>query len=307
MADLGLLAGLAEGLKSGVESYRDQSRYNEEQAMKRRALRLQLAQAGLEETPDGDFSKTADLKKREAFERAEKQAGLLKSGYTAEYDPSANEAKLVPVPGFKDIEKEKARAEIGKLNAEAAKARGETGGKIVPAGEAVSTAGSTSASEALGDVEKLVSANEDLFGPGQGRVAGLMGSWGLNNDAQSADATLKQRAQIIGKYLEGGKLTDADIERYQKSLPQLSDSPQVAQSKIASLRRLIAQKQAAELDSLRGAGYDTRSIPRVAQIPPLPGLVRQKSGLIPQAAASEVKVVGNKTYRKVPGGWQEVE
>lgn len=49
MADLGLLAGLAEGIKQGLGAYQDQKRYIEDQALKKRQLALQeqTAQAGL--------------------------------------------------------------------------------------------------------------------------------------------------------------------------------------------------------------------------------------------------------------------
>lgn len=47
MADLGLMAGLAEGLKQGLGAYQDQRRYIEEQALKNRQIAMQEQQAGL--------------------------------------------------------------------------------------------------------------------------------------------------------------------------------------------------------------------------------------------------------------------
>lgn len=62
MADLGLLAGLGEMLKQGVGAYQDQTKFIQDQALKKRQLALQeqaaaagMYEKGIETTPGGGF------------------------------------------------------------------------------------------------------------------------------------------------------------------------------------------------------------------------------------------------------------
>jgi hypothetical protein len=51
--DYGLMQGLAEGLKSGLDSYNSAKRYNEDKAQKDKLYNLQLLKAGYQDTPSG--------------------------------------------------------------------------------------------------------------------------------------------------------------------------------------------------------------------------------------------------------------
>lgn len=201
-------------------------------------------------------------------QRAERERAqnFQKEGYSVGPDGKLS----VDKGGKADLDRQKTRAEIGELNAKAAKearAGAGGGGKVLPASQAESAGMATAASKALDDVTGLVQQNGDMMGPVTGRVSSLLGSAQIGDQGMQAanlKAAMKQRAQVIGKYLEGGKLTDADIGRYVEQLPNLSDSPEVAQAKVASLRRLLSQKQQSELDALQAAGYGTGQIPRTA-------------------------------------------
>lgn len=154
-------------------------------------------------------------------------------------------------------------------NASRERAAAKEAGKAVPAGEAVQTGGATSASKALADSGILFESNSAIVGPWQGRVSGLMASGEVGDTgkrAKSFDAQLKSNAQNIGKYLEGGKLTNEDIDRYKEMLPNLRDSKESAKDKIAILQRMIATKQESELAALKGAGYNTAGIPRTNMV-----------------------------------------
>lgn len=178
------------------------------------------------------------------------------------------------------IRNELTKAQILKYEADAAKAAkagGPGGGKILPAGQAEAAGGADAATSALEDINGLVESNEGSFGPVAGRLQGMAGSLGVSNDAASINASLLQRAQIIGKYLEGGKLTNDDIARYQNALPKLSDNPEVARAKVQSLQRLVEQKKQAELQALQSAGYNTSSIAR-GQLKDLPNSGALKPG-----------------------------
>jgi hypothetical protein len=102
------------------------------------------------------------------------------------------------------------------------------------------------------------------------------------------DAQLKANAQIIGKYLEGGKLTDSDIERYKDILPNHNDSPDIAEKKAVVLQNLIAQKQNAEGAALQQAGYNTGNL-QLSRMQDNPNLKPQASGgITPEEARLEL-------------------
>lgn len=99
----------------------------------------------------------------------------------------------------------------------------------------------------------LIDNQSKLFGPIAGRTGGLNP---LNTEAQTARAQLKTAAQLVGGYLEGGKLTDQDVPKYEAMLPQLSDTPTVAKNKLNAINNLIDQKQKQYLQDFASAGYN---------------------------------------------------
>lgn len=164
-------------------------------------------------------------------------------------------------------------------------------GKILPATEALAFGSSNAAFQALGDAGKAFEANKDISGPMKGRWTQLQGAMELGDDGTKAkifDAQLKANAQIIGKSLEGGKLTDQDIERYKQMLPNLNDSPDAAKGKIAVLQSILAQKQNAESTALGDSGYNTGSI-QLSQAPDNPNLTAHAAhGITPEEARQEL-------------------
>jgi len=90
-------------------------------------------------------------------------------------------------------------------------------------------------------VERVLQENQGAFDPIRGRVASLNPYDDTANEINQASLVA---AQNIGRALEGGKLTDNDIARYQRALPNINDTPDQAQNKIDELRRLVTlQKQ----------------------------------------------------------------
>lgn len=139
----------------------------------------------------------------------------------------------------------------------------EKKGKMIPATTAESFASSNASLKALEAANAAVQASQAPTGPLSGRLSGLMGKLEIGDTGRAAktlDAQLKLNAQSIGKYLEGGKLTDADIDRYKQMLPNLTDSPEAASEKTRLLQKLISEKQQSELEALRQSGYDVTNI-----------------------------------------------
>lgn len=137
-------------------------------------------------------------------------------------------------------------------------------------------AGFTSADKQVEEIEKRIEENSDIMGPVVGRVAGAAG---YGTRAKAFDARMKLAAQDIGKALEGGKLTDADIERYRAMLPNLQDTPEVAQAKASLLRELIANKRAASVEAFGAGGYNISKIPAPAVSAQKQMVEQQRSGL----------------------------
>lgn len=136
-------------------------------------------------------------------------------------------------------------------------------GKTLPAATAESFGDAEASKLALQNAQNQFVSNKDIAGPIAGRAAGLQGMLEIGDAGKRAkvfDAQLKINAQSIGKYLEGGKLTDADIDRYKQMLPNISDSPDVAEKKTQLLQNLITQKQQAQVQSLQQAGYNVKNI-----------------------------------------------
>lgn len=179
-------------------------------------------------------------------------------------------------------------------------------GKTLPSAQAESLGDANASFNALDAANKVFQASGDIAGPIRGRISGLMSTGeigGRGLKAKSFDAQLKINAQTIGKYLEGGKLTDADIDRYKKMLPNLNDSPEAAQEKTNLLKEMLANKQAAQVEALSQAGYNVGNIklsPKSAQ------KISQPS------PPTETKVYQGKTYQLVgqnrqdPKSWKVV-
>lgn len=107
-------------------------------------------------------------------------------------------------------------------------------------------------SSVLSPIYGLLSSKSNLFGP----TAGVLGMSPYATETKSAIADLNNAAQLVGSYLEGGKLAEGDIARYRTMLPQITDTPAVAKSKLDSVAKLIQDKQNQYLQSYGQSGFD---------------------------------------------------
>lgn len=91
----------------------------------------------------------------------------------------------------------------------------------------------------VSDLDKLVNDNTWKFWPVAGRIA-----WWNEYDTQGQNiqSKLKLVSQIVGKFMEWWVLRKEDEVKYEKMLPTLKDSPEVAKSKIENVKSILEQK-----------------------------------------------------------------
>lgn len=138
--------------------------------------------------------------------------------------------------------------------------RGEMVGREAKA----STAGThISANEAadLGEAGSALSAVDTIyrqFKDKAGGISGAVGSFIPGTDAiQYDNDDRRAAAQVIGRFLEGGKLAANDETKYMNLMPAAGDSDARAQNKKDNLKRLISERQKQRIAGLKSVGYNT--------------------------------------------------
>jgi hypothetical protein len=142
----------------------------------------------------------------------------------------------------------------------------------------------------LSDLETKFAKWKPMMGPVEGRLKS-MNPW--NEDAQKFQADLKRNAQTIGAYMEGGVLRKEDEVKYEKMLPTLADTPPVAEYKLGQVRKMLLDKQEADMAALKAQGYKTQ-------------------GLGSEAPAEETKIINGVKYKRGVGpdgkkGWVKAQ
>ena len=80
---------------------------------------------------------------------------------------------------------------------------------------------------------------------------------GWGTDAKKRQGVIDRVKQVIGKTLEGGVLRKEDEYKYEKILPTIKDTQEVAKAKLKGLDTAIQQRRSTFIDALSDAGYDT--------------------------------------------------
>lgn len=145
----------------------------------------------------------------------------------------------------------------------------------------------------LGIVEQNLKQNADVFGPVQGRVGGINP---LDERAQSVQSDINAARQIIGKAVEGGVLRKEDEVKYQKILPNISDTPAVAMHKMKQFRQNLSKDYTRYKNKLGEAGYNVKNISEVNA----PGAQGAPSG-------PEIREYNGKIYELQGDHWVEVK
>jgi len=275
----GLLLGLAEGLKSGVESYRTERSYYDKK-------RQEAQEAELRKRMAEQAQSNADRSYRaETFSK-----GIIDQDGVLSYSPEAVEERT--------LKKRRVEAEINKDNADAEYKRRERkgllNGKQLPPDKVLAVNESNTIPKMLNAVRSSIENNVDLFGPVQGRL-GSMNPY--NVQAQTIDAEMRTASQTFGRYMEGGVLRKEDEDKYRRMFPQLHDTPEVAKNKLAIVDRLLAEKRNSDVAALRESGWDVSGLGNNLPVPDSPGLLSIKQpgdsgGLINSAHAGGLPAVG---------------
>lgn len=298
MADL--LAGFAQGMMEGL----------------RDAENRKFRQMELDARLKADQDQKARQKYLDKFEM--RKAGFkVPEGDIGEIDP----ANLEYDPAYLDMQREKASIVAGadpygskmlaaqnqrmQLNKNLREESQAAKGMKLPPDKVLQVQQGAHLPNMLDDIETTLTKNQTIMGPVSGR-AGAVNPY--DTTAQSVDAQFRSAAQAFGRYMEGGVLRKEDEDKYRKMFPQLTDTPEVAKNKLAIVRKLLVDKQNADVTALKTQGYDTSGF---SQLPSteLPGvLTGQKNGLMstgmmkdglmtkggPAAPSNKVKVFNGK-------------
>ena len=115
----------------------------------------------------------------------------------------------------------------------------------------------------LGEANSATKSAQDLLNRFNGNADGV-GGWLMSflplTDASKYEDRARAATQVIGSYLEGGKLSDANVPQYRAMLPKPGESPATARNKIDAIVQLVAARQSAQKAALAGSGYNVSGI-----------------------------------------------
>lgn len=278
MADLGLIGGLAEGLKQGFSSYRDAKKDAEELAMKKRMLKLQEYGEGakisdtLGYVPEGllseDVASSFKDQKTGMGSKAKKEAEALlddrlkamQSGQDVILDPETGMKKIVPLqegqmsPKMQeDRKKEKKQGLLQdyQLMKDQLDVRDKMK-KDTPQGRLESMSGDVkmkagaifSMEDSIGELENLVSQGKK---PGyvtqDSSVLGVpVGKLVQDNPI---DVVSRKLVDDIGRLRSGGAIGREEESRFKNMLPTPGDNKEAALFKLGQIRKEMAVKKSA--------------------------------------------------------------
>lgn len=91
----------------------------------------------------------------------------------------------------------------------------------------------------------------------------IVRSTGLGAITKARGAIIATARQVIGKALEGGVLRKEDEAKYLLMLPALTDSAEIAQSKLDTLQTMLEERYNARLQYLEDTGYNIKGLANV--------------------------------------------
>lgn len=135
----------------------------------------------------------------------------------------------------------------------------------------------------LSSLGNTIENNKDIIGP----LKGTFGSIDkYDTRAQTIQSQMKATAQMVGKYLEGGVLRKEDEAKYEKMLPQLTDTPDVAKNKLSIVSNILMNRYNQNISNLEKQGFNTSGLPKF-EVPNLPKELKGKTSIIQNSVASD--------------------
>lgn len=268
LQNLGLLSGGAQGFIKGIQDAEDHSMRLEDQKMRKMELDAKLR------SQDQEREQQRAIREREESIKAMSMGMRAPEGRSFsesrpeewQQDPAwearqlrLNEARAGADPfGVKAMG---AKKEMLQLQEAQRKASQEQKGFKLPPDKVLSVQEGQQLPVALSDIEGTIAQNKDLFGPVSGRMSSMNP---YDTRAQTIDSQMRTYSQKVGRYLEGGVLRKEDEDKYRKMLPQLTDTPEVANNKLAVVKQMLAAKHNADVEALSKQGYDVSGFSAVA-------------------------------------------
>jgi hypothetical protein len=172
-------------------------------------------------------------------------------------------------------------AEIAKAEeaARLARARAIGGAKALPTSTATELADAGTAQTVLDDL--LTSFEKNVPAGGMVDTAVSKGqSYLPNSDVANYGKEADVAAQVVGTFLEGGKLAEGDYGRYRSFMPQPGDTIETARRKVSAIKAMIEKRNTGRRETLGASGYKvpTQATPqpdRTAQLARLNALGAQ--------------------------------
>lgn len=284
--DYGLIGGLAQGLKEGLGAYRDETRYQDEMARKKkkedeeraladRAYRVQLANAGLQEDLEKGGLIRSDQWKEE--QRQKEDAEGASKGLIYKRDATGNIVGATRIPGFQkeedplvreyklarlaDMERNRQQKEQESL----AKREKEEFEKS-PKGRLEKAGGDTK--QKIGFIANALRASNDLRGEYEkGNTVSRFNSdtpiiGGLLSDTP-ADIASRRASEELGRLQSGGAIGAEEEARFRAMLPRPADDKDIAAKKLQEYRDALTAKLTAygfSPEEMSSLGYDAKSL-----------------------------------------------
>lgn len=137
----------------------------------------------------------------------------------------------------------------------------QAGGSELNATARANLATSGNAINTLDQLESLFGGAGGGSGKLGGAVANLGAGLGLNGSVQTYNDLAQSSVSQIAKAINGGgQVSDADAAVIVKALPQVTDSPEVAQAKFNALRQRLQVAQQNTINFGTGGGTDLASV-----------------------------------------------
>ncbi len=252
----GLLVGLGEGMKSGVESY-NQAR---DRKMKEKQYAQGLLKEGYQETEDGGLVMTSDAAEKLKFDQSQKnltqEREALQHGLLTKKDPSGLITGFERDTSYQDPAKYKTKLEIEKLEREAGDSafKKTTEGRIQNApSEVKSKVGNVnSILNNISNYRNLVKSGESqsYLTPETPLIGGLVKSTPI-------DEIRAQIEENFGRLMSGGAIGQQEEKRFRQMIPTAADfrDPKVVERKLA----LLEDEMKIKLDAYAGEGRGASS------------------------------------------------